>query len=328
MFKRCSAFILAGILLMGVLSDTAASEPAPSAWAQAEVQEAIQLGFVPEFLQTAYQENITRAEFAEIALQFLAVQYNYTLQDFLNLCREIPEIAGNYQSEVFQDTDNLLVNWAYAWGIVNGRGDGTFDPDGQITRQEAAKILQNTYSAYGGADDISEGQSGTAFSDAGQIDSWARESVSLMQGWGVMTGTSGDTFSPLGSYTREQCIITFLRLLKNGPVSVLSANVQPLLTYEEELQRTLEGEGIPDVFTVEWQMETPDCTVLYGYHGGHMHAYSAIHIVYRSGGRKGVDASAVADTFALDTENAVLTFSDVMGNKFSLDLQTAALTAD
>lgn len=44
---------------------------------------------------------------------------------------------------------------------------------------------------------------------------WAFGPVSAMVGWGVMNGTGGGAFSPLGSYTRQQAYVTMYRLLSS-----------------------------------------------------------------------------------------------------------------
>ena len=49
----------------------------PSPWAAESMGEVVALGFVPEEFLRGYQWEITRKEFAEVALRFLAVQYNY-----------------------------------------------------------------------------------------------------------------------------------------------------------------------------------------------------------------------------------------------------------
>jgi hypothetical protein len=52
----------------------------------------------------------------------------------------------------------------------------------------------------------------SAFKDNDKISAWAIESVGQMQTSGIMGGTGNNTFSPKGAYTREQSIITLLRL--------------------------------------------------------------------------------------------------------------------
>ena len=54
---------------------------------------------------------------------------------------------------------------------------------------------------------------GTAtFTDNASIASWAVDAVGRVQAAGLMGGVGDNTFSPQGSYTVEQSILTALRL--------------------------------------------------------------------------------------------------------------------
>jgi len=50
------------------------------------------------------------------------------------------------------------------------------------------------------------------FADSGSVSSWASEAVGQMQATGIMNGVGNNMFSPKYPYTREQSIITVLRL--------------------------------------------------------------------------------------------------------------------
>lgn len=56
-------------------------------------------------------------------------------------------------------------------------------------------------------------QAAPAFSDSAAIASWAAAGVGQVQAAGIMAG-DGSTFLPQSPYTREQCILTALRLYK------------------------------------------------------------------------------------------------------------------
>jgi len=51
------------------------------------------------------------------------------------------------------------------------------------------------------------------FADNAYISSWAIEAVGQVQGVDIMGGVGNNMFAPRGMYTREQSIITMLRLL-------------------------------------------------------------------------------------------------------------------
>ena len=80
MKKTLAALLTAALLTC--LCTAFAADPSASDWAQDSLDQAIALGFVPEDLQSAYQQDITRGEFAAIAMQFLAAQYGYDVENF------------------------------------------------------------------------------------------------------------------------------------------------------------------------------------------------------------------------------------------------------
>ena len=183
----------AKVLLEGEPS-AAPSETAdtPSAWAATQVEQAIAAGLVPAELQSGYTQTATRAQFCALA----AALY---------------ENAGGApitQRVTFSDTTDPNVEKMAALGVVTGVGDGRFDPNGTLTREQAATMLARLAEALGRPLPM-----GTAsFRDGASIASWAAEAVSQVQAAGIMEGTGDGNFTPQGSYTREQSILTILRL--------------------------------------------------------------------------------------------------------------------
>lgn len=174
---------------------------APSQWAQDEVERAIKDGLVPQSLQVNYQTYITREEFCELLGQMLEKRYHCELEDL------VERFDG--AETAFSDTENEVVQAIASLGIVSGRGDGIFDPEGRITRQEAAVMLANTVKMFG-TDKI-----GTAvgrFYDQDSIAAWALNGVTTVSQLGIMSHTGNYEFSPLGTYSREQAIVTVLRV--------------------------------------------------------------------------------------------------------------------
>jgi hypothetical protein len=98
---------------------------------------------------------------------------------------------------------------ANALGIVNGRGDGTFDPYATITRQEAAAFLMRSAKVLGMD---TSGVTAAGFADSGDVGVWFTDAVNFVYQINVMGGTGNNSFSPLGTYTREQSYITIYRL--------------------------------------------------------------------------------------------------------------------
>jgi hypothetical protein len=91
---------------------------------------------------------------------------------------------------------------------VQGVGGNRFDPDGRLTREQAATMLLRLSAAIGTPPD----SNAATFSDITEVSSWALEGVGQMQAMGIMFGTGFDNFSPKDPYNREQSIVTFFRM--------------------------------------------------------------------------------------------------------------------
>lgn len=305
------------------------SEEIISAWAKTEVENAIELGFVPIMLRENYKRNITRAEFAQMAIYFLSVQYGYQpehilrtyynmdrdfpLQDFLSAyCSEKKDRNGNdfinaktgearkyeekrsgdillqYDDTIFTDLnnenlfENTLINIAYNIGIVNGVSENNFNPDGNITRQEAAAMLMRVYRNYAEFDDENNE---FEFSDDEDISDWAKEDVYSINALGVMQGVGEDVFAPEEGYTVEQAIATFLRLYESAPVSRKNKNIAPLLENEKEIY-FIDIPGL-STFTVESEDEYEEYTVIAGTHWNrHGKGDNKVYVFYSYGGMR------------------------------------------
>ena len=130
---------------------------------------------------------------------------------------ELPgmEDAGSGE-QLFTDTYDEDVRAAALLGIVNGVGNGRFNPGGKITREQAATMMKRAADVMG----ITRGAVPPEYDDAGEISQWAEEAVyfigTLVTGAGtaVMQGTGGYRFSPKGDYTTEQAILSVYRLFE------------------------------------------------------------------------------------------------------------------
>lgn len=159
------------------------------AWAEGQVKGAIAQGLVPQELQGGYNLVTTRAQFCALAVRL----YESTKG----------EITGR---ETFTDTDDVNVQKMAALGVVSGVGGGAFNPDGPLTREQAATILARLSNAMG------KPLSGGSHPFTDGVASWADAAVGQVYQAGIMTGTGDATFSPQGEYTRMQSIVTIMRL--------------------------------------------------------------------------------------------------------------------
>jgi hypothetical protein len=114
-----------------------------------------------------------------------------------------------------QPPTDIKAHWAQAdvlklvsLGIVHGFGDGTFQPDGQVTRAQFAKMLVEVT----GRGPAAEPQ--LDFAD--DIPAWAAGYVATAVRAGLVTGFTDNTFRPNDIITREQMALMAARAFGPG----------------------------------------------------------------------------------------------------------------
>lgn len=130
------------------------------------------------------------------------------------------ETAGDADSLPFADVDPGKyyaepIAWAYGNGLVSGCGNGAFQPERGISRQEMARVFYN-FLCYrqavpeeGPAAGIEQLDS---YTDADKIASWAGEAVGYMSLIGLLHGSEKGAFQPTGGTTRAQAASVLVRL--------------------------------------------------------------------------------------------------------------------
>ena len=167
----------------------------PSSWAQEQVSAAIVTNLVPQNLQSNYTQAITRAEFCALAV---------ALYEALR-----GEITGR---TTFTDTNDVNVEKMAYIDVISGIGDNRFDPHGTLTREQAAAMLSRLLVRLADMTDVSLPSSIETFYDMEDISSWARDYVITAVGSGIMNGVGNNRFAPEQLYTREQSIVTIMRM--------------------------------------------------------------------------------------------------------------------
>ena len=93
-----------------------------------------------------------------------------------------------------------------AIGVIDGMDDGSFDPNGTLTREQAAALICRMMLGKDGAEKLNTTYA--PFDDVA-ADSYYYDSVLWAAENGITAGTSAITFSPDAACTRGQ-IVTFL----------------------------------------------------------------------------------------------------------------------
>jgi len=173
---------------------TAPNLTTASNWAHEGINNAFSHGLIPQNLQGAYTQATTRAEFAAFAVALYETVTGRTITE----------------RETFNDTTDINVQKMGGLGVVTGVGGGNFAPNNTLTREQAAVMLARLAYAIGQP----LPQSAPTFADNASMSSWSVDSVGQIQAAGIMGGTGNNNFFPSGEYTREQSIITMLRLFE------------------------------------------------------------------------------------------------------------------
>ena len=104
------------------------------------------------------------------------------------------------------------VLWGASQGITSGTGNGNFNPDGQVTREQAVAMMYNFAVKYkdltGGA-----GADLSGYADLNRLSSWARPAMAWAVEQGIVSGVANGstlTLEPQRSATRAE-MATMLR---------------------------------------------------------------------------------------------------------------------
>lgn len=169
-----------------------------SSWAEEEVGQAGEAGYITPRCQTYRTFTITRLQFAELAVNY----YEKTAGTVIEAA----------PADTFTDTADEAVLKACAAGIVQGRGDGRFDPGGLLTRQELAAMLCRAMTQAGV--ELGEAAELESYADGAQVAVWARDAMAALVGGGILQGTGGNSLSPRAECTVEQAILLVWRCTK------------------------------------------------------------------------------------------------------------------
>ena len=215
-FRRRALYLLSILLAITILippTPTSAASmlpTSPSAWAAGEVEQAQIAGLIPGGLSLGYTDNTTRREFCILVIKMVETKTGRTAEQLLMRMGLVVE------TEIFSDTSEPAILAANALGIVNGIGGGLFDPAGTLQRQQAAAMLARAASALGFE---MPNDTAVVFADRQEFADYAAGPIAFVSACmdrnsskRVMGGTGNSQFSPTGAYTREQAIVTMLRL--------------------------------------------------------------------------------------------------------------------
>ena len=126
-----------------------------------------------------------------------------------------------YQKNIFSDTNDECVNRLYQFRFINGFPDGTFRPEIPVTRAQAAGMLWDVRNAYyvipSNVTFPEEWmvKARDRFTDIPKELMWYEIGMSRLYVNNIMTGISETFYGVDQNLTREQAIVTMLRMTKS-----------------------------------------------------------------------------------------------------------------
>ncbi|MCM3204954.1 S-layer homology domain-containing protein [Paenibacillus illinoisensis] len=153
---------------------------------------------------------VTRAEFATFAVRLLGLK---------PVKNNISPYSDTRTTAWYYGNVSAMTNLS----ILEGKGQGTFQPNASITREEAAALLVRMLKQTSG----STGLLSTTYVDASDISVWAKPYVQEVYQLGLMRGSDG-LFRPQDQVTREEAAVMLDAILQKKEWSQQLGNADSL----------------------------------------------------------------------------------------------------
>ncbi|QJC50597.1 hypothetical protein HGI30_02635 [Paenibacillus albicereus] len=189
-------------LTVGSTAVKFADEKNIAAWALPSVKNGYASGLLSgtgtgEALTFSPKDTLTRAQFAALAVRLLGL-----------------DAGSSATAPAFSDVKagswyESAVRAAAAQGIVSGTGDGKFQPNAPVTRQDMAVILARVLKL----DTAAAGDG--SIRDLGTASAYARGSIVAVHGSELMVGDSAGSFRPKAQVSREMAAVAIVNVYES-----------------------------------------------------------------------------------------------------------------
>ncbi len=168
-------------------------------WALDAINTLAQQGIIKGRSKTEFDPDsyITRADYTVLLLRVLGKKAKAT-DNFTDV----------YPGKYYYDE----IAQAKALGIASGVGDGMFDPDARVKRQDMASMAYRVLSAEGILTSIPNTAVLNQFTDKDDIDFYARDAMAACVDAGLMGGYGDSTILPQGNASRVEVALFIYRI--------------------------------------------------------------------------------------------------------------------
>jgi hypothetical protein len=128
--------------------------------------------------------------------------YKVTLPKAATACTLAPE-ATLSDRDAAREVHRPSIDCVLHYAIAKGTGADTYTPERAVTRGQMASFVLNAINAAGSGAVLPAATGADRFSDLG-TDPTHRASINKLAQLGIIQGTGGGRFNPLGTITREQ----------------------------------------------------------------------------------------------------------------------------
>ncbi|MEW9125012.1 MAG: S-layer homology domain-containing protein, partial [Thermotaleaceae bacterium] len=170
-------------------------------WAQADIVDLEKQGIVTAKSAMSFKpdDKITRAEFAEFVVKALGL--------------EIKGYEGSLKDVRITTNKSLYIEAAHRAEIVRGVGNGNFEPNRLITREEMAVMMIRAFGKKGNTELIKDLPT-LKFTDKDHVSQWAYQDVRAASKLEIIRGRIGNRFVPKDNATRAEAAVMMKRLLE------------------------------------------------------------------------------------------------------------------
>lgn len=248
MKKRLWGTAVAIALCLTSITPALAADPATMTdivghWAESTITWGVEQGLFNGMDDGTFQPEgtMTREMFVTVLSRIEGIDQEAYQDDYINTL--YTDVNTNMYSAA-------AINWATRTGIVNGMGDGSFQPRNPVTREQmAAMVIRYASNCNYALNTVGEAVPGD-FTDMDTVAEYAREPLASLKATGILNGyENGDgtyRFGPLENATRAQCAAVFQRLSHARTEFTGREWIEPQeLTLTPETATLIRGETVP-----------------------------------------------------------------------------------